>query len=122
MLDVHSFSFFLQLEKMKAAKGKMEEHNQFVADERKFVNHQRFLANCADDGFYMEIDGMDQSKTNLPHFPNMPKNVSKDLLMQMHVTRVRYSDGRPNDIYVLVYKHICPRFSLYLHNHLHEPH
>ena len=72
----------------------MEEHNQFISQERQFVDHQRFLANSADDGFYMEIDGMDQSKTNLPHWPNMPKNINKDLLMQIHVTGVRYSDGR----------------------------
>ena len=78
----------------------MEEHNQFISQERQFVNHQRFLANSADDGFYMEIDGMDQSKTNLPHWPNMPKNINKDLLMQIHVTGVRYSDGRQNDIYL----------------------
>jgi hypothetical protein len=34
----------------------------------------------------MEIDGMDQSKTNLPHWPNCPKDNNKDLLMQIHVT------------------------------------
>ena len=44
---------------MNNAKIRMEEHNQFIAQERKFVNHQRFLANSAPDGFYMEIDGMD---------------------------------------------------------------
>ena len=92
-----------QKRKMKNAKIRMEEHNQFIAQERKFVNHQRFLANSADDGFYMEIDGMDQSKTNLPHWPNMPKNINKDRLMQIHVTGVRYSGGRKNDVYVYLY-------------------
>ena len=89
-----------QKRKILNAKIRMEEHNQFIAQERKFVNHQRFLANSAPDGFYMEIDGMDQSKTNLPHWPNMPKNINKDLLMQIHITGVRYSDGRKNDIYL----------------------
>ena len=89
-----------QKRKIKNAKIRMEEHNQFISQERKFVNHQRFLANSAPDGFYMEIDGMDQSKTNLPHWPNMPKNINKDLLMQIHITGVRYSDGRKNDIYL----------------------
>ena len=84
---------------MTQAKLLMEEHNAFVAKERQFVNTQRFLANARGD-FYLEIDGMDQSKTNLPHWPNMPKNINKDLLMQIHVTGVRYSDGRPNDIYL----------------------
>ncbi len=85
---------------MEEAKSLMEEHNLFIAKERQFVNHQRFLANSTPDSFYMEIDGMDQSKTNLPHWPNMPKDINKDLLMQIHVTGVRYSDGRPNDIYL----------------------
>ena len=65
-----------------------------------------FFANSAPDGCYMEIDGMDQSKTNLPHWPNMPKNIKKDLLMQIHVTGVRYSDGRKKR-YLFVYKHFC---------------
>ena len=57
-----------QKRKILNAKIRMEEHNHiFIAQERKFVIYQRFLANSAPDGFYMEIDGMDQSKTNLPH-------------------------------------------------------
>jgi len=43
---------------------------------------------------------MDQSKTNLPHWPNRPKEINKYLPMQIHETGVRYCDGRPTDIYL----------------------
>ena len=90
----------MKQKRKKNAKIRMVGHNQFIAQQLKFVNHQRFLANSAHGGFDMEIDGMDQSKTNLPHWPNMPKNINKDLLMQIHVTGVRYSDGCKNDFYL----------------------
>ena len=40
--------------------------------------------------FFMEIDGMDQSKTLLPHYINPPKNIDKDLLFNFHITIVKY--------------------------------
>ncbi len=45
----------------------MDENRKFVTCERKFLNRQRQNCNEDPDSFYMEIDGMDQSKTNLPH-------------------------------------------------------
>jgi hypothetical protein len=32
--------------------------------------------------------------------PNYPKDINKDLLMQIFVTRIRYCDGRPANIYL----------------------
>jgi hypothetical protein len=78
----------------------MNEHIKFVKVERTFLGSQRFFCCNDPDNFYMEIDWMDQSKTNLPHYPNCPKDINKDLLMQIHVTGVRYCDGRPADIYL----------------------
>ena len=76
----------------------MDEHRKCVTEERKFLNKQR--PNCHEDpdNFYIEIDGMEKSKTNLPHWPNCPKDINKDLLMQIHFTGFRYIDGRPADI------------------------
>lgn len=92
--------FVLQRSAKARARVAMDEHRSFVTGERKFLNKQRQNCNEDPDSFYMEIDGMDQSKTNLPHWPNCPKDINKDLLMQIHVTGVRYSDGRPADIYL----------------------
>ena len=78
----------------------MREHYTFVAEERKFLDSQRYFCNNDLDNFYFEIDGMDQSKTNLPHYPNLPKDVKKDLLMQIHVTGVRYCNDTAADIYL----------------------
>lgn len=83
-----------------SARKEMEEHRAMVAEERDFLKLQRWRTQVEEDWFYMEIDGMDQSKTNLPHYPNMPKNVNKDLLMQIHVTAVRYVGSQPADIYM----------------------
>ena len=91
---------FLQREMAARARKEMEEHRAMVAAERDFLKLQRWKAETNEDSFYMEIDGMDQSKTNLPHYPNLPKNVNKDLLMQIHVTAVRYVGNQPPDIYI----------------------
>ena len=85
---------------MKSAKQAKHAHMKFVKDERNFVESERFRIKASEDDLYFEIDGMDQSKTNLPHWPNTPKDVNKDLLMQIHVSAVRYADGRQADIYM----------------------
>ena len=85
---------------MKLAREAKHTHMKFVKTERNFVESERFRIKGSDDDLYFEIDGMDQSKTNLPHWPNTPKDVNKDLLMQIHVTAVRYADGRQADIYM----------------------
>lgn len=82
------------------AKEEKHKHIMYVKGEREFVESERFRISTDSNDFYFEIDGMDQSKTNLPHWPNPPKDVNKDLLMQIHVTAARYADGRPADIYM----------------------
>ena len=78
----------------------MDEHLKFVLLERSFLPSQKIVCNTESGNFYMEIDGMDQSKTNLPHWSSYPKDINKDLLMQIHVTWVRYGDGRLVNIYL----------------------
>ena len=101
----------------KHAREDKHKHLAYVARERKFVESERFRIQAHSDDLYFEIDGMDQSKTNLPHWPNTPKDVNKDLLQQIHVSAVRYADDRPADIYMLQ-EHLRPRLGLYMHNHL----
>ena len=57
---------------------------------REFVNHQKLKSQKLEEElFFFEIDGMDQSKTLLPHYVNAPKNVDKDLLFNFHITAVK---------------------------------
>ena len=90
----------MQKAKIALARQNLDKHLAQVSTERAFLKNIRLQDLADEDMFYMEIDGMDQSKTNLPHYPNQPKDVNKDLLMQIHVTGVRYSGNRPNDIYL----------------------
>ncbi len=69
----------------------MDGHIKFMFKEKALLNTQRLICNNDIENFYIEIEGMDQSKTNLPHYSNFSKDINKDLLMQIHVTGVRYS-------------------------------
>ena len=66
------------------------EHNKDFRREREFVNHQKLKSQKPkEELFFFEVDGMDQSKTLLPHYVNAPKNVDKDLLFNFHITAVK---------------------------------
>ena len=63
----------------------IEHFNEFRR-ERDFVESQKLKSRNPDEGlFFMEIDGMDQSKTMLPHYINPPKNINPDLLFDFHI-------------------------------------
>ncbi len=66
------------------------EHYTDFRREREFVNHQKLKSQKPEEElFFFEVDGMDQSKTLLPHYINAPKNVDKDLLLNFHVTTIK---------------------------------
>jgi len=66
------------------------EHYRDFRREREFLNLQRNLSRKPEEEiFYFEIDGMDQSKTLLPHYVNAPKNIDQDLLFDFHITAVK---------------------------------
>ncbi len=67
------------------------EHYRDFRREREFNNLQKNRSlKPGEKQFFMEIDGMDQSKTLLPHYINPPKNIDKDLLFNFHITVVKY--------------------------------
>eukprot|EP00873_Tetraselmis_striata_P023183 jgi/Tetstr1/443447/TSEL_031458.t1 len=47
---------------------------------------------------FCEIDGMDSSKTLLPHSATSSKDVVKDKLPKVHLTCVKYNGMRPDDV------------------------
>ena len=66
------------------------EHFKDFRREREFVNLQKIKSrNLEENLFFFEFDGMDQSKTLLPHYVNAPKNLDKELLFDFHITAVK---------------------------------
>ena len=72
-----------QKEKYKAA---LTDHRNSQANERIKAMHHRDKA-LKSPGRYMclMIDGMDQKKTCLPHFSRIPKDITDECLVQMHL-------------------------------------
>ena len=65
------------------------EHYRDFRRERDFTNPKKLKSRKPEEGlFYFEIDGMDQSKTLLPHYVNAPTNINKDILFDFHITTV----------------------------------
>ena len=66
------------------------EHYKDFRREREFVNNQKLKSQKPEEElFFFVVDGMDQSKTLLPHYVNTPKNVDKDFLFNFHITAVK---------------------------------
>ncbi len=66
------------------------EHYRDFRQEREFVNHRKLKSHKPEEElFFFEVDGMDQSKTLLPHYVNVPKSADKDLLFNFHITSVK---------------------------------
>jgi hypothetical protein len=66
------------------------EHYIDFQRERDFVESEKLKSRNPDKRlFFMEIDGMDQSKTPLLHYINPPKNINPDLLFNFHIIIVK---------------------------------
>ena len=66
------------------------DHFRDFGREREFVNHQKLKSQKPEEEiFFVEVDGIDQSKTLRPQYVNAPKNVDKDLLFNFHITTVK---------------------------------
>jgi hypothetical protein len=66
------------------------EHYIDFRKERDFVESEKLRSRNSDERlFFMEIDGLDQSKTLLPHYIKPPKNMNPDLLFNFHITIVK---------------------------------
>ena len=78
---------------MKAKAYAQQLYSKYLRDcrrEREFVNLQKQKSRKPEeDLFFFEMDGMDQSKTLLPHYVNPPKNIDPNLLFDFHITAVK---------------------------------
>jgi hypothetical protein len=86
------FSFFWCVFFKKRAKAYAKqlfiEHYIDFRRERDFVESEK-SRNPDERLFFMEIDGIDQSKTLLPQYINPPKNINPDLLFNFHIPDVK---------------------------------
>ena len=92
MFYTNFFYVDLQFQRKAKAYGKQLyiEHYRDFRREQDFTNSQKLKSRKPEEGlFYFEIDGMDQSKTLLPHYVNAPKNINKDILFDFHITVVK---------------------------------
>lgn len=80
----------IQLEKKIAARELFSKHMEEIRKERGEVMRLRQKSITSNgELFFFQIDGMDQSKTLLPHFVNPPKGLDKSLLFDYHLTCVK---------------------------------
>ena len=40
--------------------------------------------------FFFEVDKIDKAKMKLPHYVNAPRNIYQDLILNIHITVVKY--------------------------------
>ena len=72
----------------------------FIRKEReKYEKHRRKAQKHPETYFSLIIDGMDQSKTNLPHITTNPKILAGCQTLGTHVTGVKVH-GRNTHIYI----------------------
>ena len=76
-----------------------EVHWQRVTTERRYVYEAEYNGMHDDDYFFCEVDGMDSSKTIIPHFHRWSKDVDKEKLLKVHITCVKHAGNRPCDVY-----------------------
>ena len=91
----------LKAEQLRATEA-YREHMKLFRKERAYLYSvmQKSQRSGNTSPMFIEIDSMDQAKTLLPHFAGgTPKNVNGNLLLNTHLTCVRYNGHRPDDIY-----------------------
>ena len=71
-----------------------------MTKERRSCNEALLRSRRDPDFFFCEIDGMDSSKTLLPHFQTWDKDVKKDYLLKMHLACVKHNGLQPDDVYL----------------------
>ena len=77
-----------------AAQGGLDFHQAHVSKERKFLEAARNESIEDEDVFFCEIDGMDSSKTLLPHSNATGKDVDSEVLVNHHLIAFQITEDR----------------------------
>eukprot|EP00873_Tetraselmis_striata_P022860 jgi/Tetstr1/443124/TSEL_031180.t1 len=85
------------------AKKKRDEHWERVTTERLHVEAAIMKSRRRPDMLFCEIDGMDSSKTLLPHSTTWSKNAVKDKYLKVQLTCVKYNGMRHDDVCAFTY-------------------
>ncbi|KAL3682683.1 hypothetical protein R1sor_000705 [Riccia sorocarpa] len=84
-------------------------HMKQHAEERAAAGHRRWKAlDTRKDCAYIQIDGMDQKKTALPHFSKQPKSVDGAALVGVHLVGAMVFHGKMQTRAFLTYNNIKP--------------
>lgn len=86
-LLANEFSYFDSLSPGIASRALMIHRDQQMKERTKLSKHRRKCLLLGRKYLGVVIDGMDQKKTAIPHWPSPPKNVDKDCLLKVHVVR-----------------------------------
>lgn len=81
------------------AEEKRARHWERVTAERLHLESALLESRRRHDMLVVEIDGMDSSKTLMPHSAVWSKDIQKDKLLKVHLTCVKYNGLRPDDVY-----------------------
>ncbi|KAL3675275.1 hypothetical protein R1sor_025223 [Riccia sorocarpa] len=82
-------------------------HRKQQAEERAAAGHRRWKAlDTPKDCAYIQIDGMDQKKTALPHFSKQPKSVDGAALVGVHLVGAMVFHGKMQTSAFLTYNNI----------------
>ena len=83
-----------------AAMAVREKHWERVRKEKQDCYAAMELSTQPNEDFlFCEIDGMDSAKTILPHFHRGSKAINKECLLKVHLTCVKYSGDKPDELY-----------------------
>ncbi|KAL3687023.1 hypothetical protein R1sor_013332 [Riccia sorocarpa] len=95
-----------KLEKAEAIEA-LQPHRKQQAEERATAGRRRWKAlDTPKDCAYIQIDGMDQKKTALPHFSKQPKSVDGAALVGVHLVGAMVFHGKMQTRAFLTYNNI----------------
>ncbi|KAL3683649.1 hypothetical protein R1sor_001671 [Riccia sorocarpa] len=96
MVQVQRMSSVLIIQKLLAeAVEALKLHRKQQAEERAAAGRRRWKAlDSPKDCAYIQIDGMDQKKTALPHFSKQPKSVDGAALVGVHLVGAMIFHGK----------------------------
>ncbi|KAL3682469.1 hypothetical protein R1sor_000491 [Riccia sorocarpa] len=95
-----------KLEKAEAIEA-LQLHRKQQAEERATAGRRRWKAlDTPKDCAYIQIDGMDQKKTALPHFSKQPKSVDGAALVGVHLVGAMVFHGKMQTRAFLTYNNI----------------
>ncbi|KAL3688025.1 hypothetical protein R1sor_014334 [Riccia sorocarpa] len=102
----HYMTDMVQVREFEAVEA-LKLHRKQQAEERAATRRRRWKAlDSPKDYAYIQIDGMDQKKTTLPHFSKQPKSVDGAALVGVHLVGAKIFHGKLHTRAFLTYNNV----------------